>query len=125
MNSVMAFMMGERNRGKMLMVFDWDKAAEIIREKKPEEASAYLKDDREWTGGVIYQNGEIVLDTYTYLASTWATPMLDIGEVNDIPCYRMEDQVPGWDSGTKWPQSAIDILEGKVGEIGVGSLQDS
>jgi hypothetical protein len=49
-------------------------------------------------------------DTYVYLASTWATPELDIdGDV--IECYRMQSETPGWDSGTYWPESARALLD--------------
>ena len=33
MDSMNAFMMGQANRGKELMVFDWDRAATIIKDK--------------------------------------------------------------------------------------------
>lgn len=109
MDSLMAFAMGEANRGKEMMVFDWDKAARIISERSPDCALASLRGDWEYTGGIIYENGHPVKNSFTYLASTWAVPELDIdGEV--IPCYRMESEVPGWGSGTKWPKSALAIL---------------
>lgn len=116
MDTMAAFMMGMANRGKEQMVFDWDKAAELIRERKPRWAEAGLKGDFENTGGLIYDEGHPVTDDYTYLASTWATPILQLGhydedEVENIPCYKMQHEVPAWNSGTKWPQSAIDILE--------------
>ena len=116
MNTFAAFAMGEANRWKELMVFDWDKAARLIRERKPECASAGLRGDWEYTGGTIYEDGEPVMDDYTYLASTWAVPELDIdGEI--IDCYRMEHETPGWDSETKWPKSALDILSAEEMEM--------
>lgn len=88
-------------------VFDWDKAARLIKEKKPLEARAGLGSDWEWTAGTIYKDGQIV-DEYTYLSSNWATPQLELdGEV--IDCFTMEDK--GWDACTKWPDSALKILE--------------
>lgn len=114
MNSIMAFAMGEINRHKELMVFDWAKAARIIRERKPKEASAGLHSDWEWTGGTIYEDGKPVKDSYTFLASTWATPELDIdGEI--IDCYIMQNGTK-WNSDTKWPKTALDILNGKEEE---------
>jgi hypothetical protein len=70
MDSWSAFAKGEANRGKELMVFDWVKAAKLIKERKPIIASAGLCSDWEWTGGTIYENGKPVKkeDTYTYLA---------------------------------------------------------
>ena len=127
MDTFMAFAMGNANRGKELMVFDWDKAARLIKERNPEHASAGLRSDWEYTGGTIYENGKPVIDDYTYLASTWAVPELDLdGYV--VECYRMEHEVPEWGSKTKWPQSALDILSGNtraaVEMEGMGSETD-
>jgi hypothetical protein len=109
MDTLSAFAMGEANRGKEQMVFDWDKAAKRITEVHPESASAGLRGDWGWTGGEIYRDGEPVRSEYTYLASTWATPELEMdGDVE--PCYRMQSEVPNWDSDTKWPDSALKIL---------------
>jgi hypothetical protein len=92
------------------MVFDWVKAARLIVEKKPREASAGLENDWEWTGGLIYKDGAPVPkdDTYTYLASTWATPELDLDD-ELIDCYVMEGETD-WNQSTYWPQVALDIL---------------
>lgn len=111
MDSLAAFAMGQANRGKEQMVFDWEKAARLIKERQPAEAGAGLSGDWEWTGGPIFKDGAPVPreDTYTFLASTWATPELDLdGEM--IDCFRMQSQTPGWDSGTYWPPEALAIL---------------
>lgn len=105
-----AFMMGKMNRGKEIMVFDWDKAARIIAERKPKYAAAGLRGDWEYTGGTIYEDGEPYYE-YTFLASTWAIPELDIDN-EIIDCYVMESETE-WDSDTKWPKSALAILNGK------------
>ena len=115
MNSFAAFAMGVANRGKELMVFDWDKAARLICERKPEYADAFLQLDREWTGGCIFENGGWTRNSYTYLASIWAIPTIDI-DGEEIECYRMQHEVPDWGSDTKWPESAVKILE----EHGIG-----
>ena len=78
MDTMAAFLMGEMNRHKEQMVFDWDKAARIIAEKKPKVASAGLRGDWEYTGDDIYAAGEPIKDCYTYLASTWAVPELSL-----------------------------------------------
>ena len=117
MDTLSTFVMGEINRRKPLMVFDWNKAALIIKKRQPSRATAGLSGDWEWTGGTIFSDGKPVPidDTYTYLASTWATPELGIdGDI--IECYLMEDQMPKeWGDDPAhvyWPQSARDILEG-------------
>ena len=114
MDTMKAFMMGEMNRYNERMVFDWNKAARIIAERKPEQAAAGLAGDWEWTGGTIYEDGKPVFYEYTFLASTWATPELEIdGEI--MECFLMESKTE-WDEYTKWPESALAILEGKEGK---------
>ena len=113
MDTMAAYAMARANFGKELKIFDWDKAAEIIRDKKPRWAIAGLKGDMENTAGTIYEDNTPITDDYTYLASNWATPILQIETdegIQDIPCYRMKHEVPDWDSGTKWPNSAMEIL---------------
>ena len=119
MDTLTAFAMGEANRGKPHMVFDWNKAASRIVETGAQKASAGLHGDWEYTGGEILRGGKPVPadDTYVYLASTWATPELELdGDVED--CYIMESDVPkSWtEDGTDfakiyWPKSALKILE--------------
>lgn len=101
--------MGEANRGRELKVFDWDRAAQLIKENGYKDASAGLQSDWEYTGGDIFINGKPDMKSYTYLASTWATPEIEIdGEVYD--CYKMKSQTLNWDAHTKWPESALNIL---------------
>ena len=109
MNTALAFRMGEMNRHKELMVFDWDKAARLIRDSECEYANAGLRGDWEYTGGCIFSNKRAVMDDYTFLASTWAVPEIEIdGVVHE--CYKMESETNGWNSDTKWQKSARDIL---------------
>lgn len=118
MRTEAAWAMAEANRGKEMMVFDWDKAAQLIRDNKPEYAAAGLQSDWEWTGGDIYNGNPIPReDTYTYLASIWATPELEMdGGVQD--CFIMETEArQRWGdidfAKLYWPQSALDILNGE------------
>lgn len=111
MDTMSAFARGEANRGQEMKVFDWDKAARLIKEANPTEAGAGLSGDWEYTGGSIFEDGKPTEDGYTYLASTWATPELDMdGEIVD--CYVMESETE-WGCDTRWPESARKILEGK------------
>ena len=115
MDTAKAFMMGELNRHKELMIFDWHKAAKIIKERKPKIAMAGLRDDWEYTGGTIYEDGHIVKSPCAFLASTWAVPELYIDSGEVIPCYIMESKnVNRWHEETRWPQSALDILNEEV-----------
>lgn len=86
MNTLQAFAMGEAHRHERRRVFDWDRAARFIVEYKPRRVEAGLRDDWEWTGGTIYEDGCPVRDDYTYLASTWAIPEIALdGDVE--PCW--------------------------------------
>src|ERR1700757_1056849 len=99
MDSMSAFMMGKANRGKPMKVFDWVKAAKLIKERKPKIASAGLSGDWDSTSGFIYSADGIPDEdeTYVYLASTWATPKLDLdGYV--IDCWIWKKDSPDWDA---------------------------
>ena len=109
MDTLSAFILGEANRGKEEKVFDWDKAARIIKDKNAKHAEAFLESDREWTGGVIFDDGRPVKDDYTFLASTWATPTLEIDGDEEIECYIMSNETR-WNYDTKWPESSLKIL---------------
>lgn len=110
MDTISAFAYGDATRHKELMVFDWDKAAHIIKDLNIKNARAGLAGDWEYTGDYILINGEIPKDSYTFLASTWATPELEIdGKL--IDCYKMQKEVSEWGSKTFWPESAIKILK--------------
>lgn len=106
-------------RGESGRVFDWNKAAQIIRERKPQSAAAGLSEDWSYTGGTIYENGAPTSEYYTYLHSLWATPALVLGDDEEVECWVYLNNAPGWDEHTKWPSSALAILEGRMveGEI--------
>lgn len=111
MNTLFAFSLADKARkdNKPEMVFDWEKAANLILKYRPKIASAGLSQDWENTGGIIYQNKQIVINTYTYLASIWAEPELDMDD-KIYPCWRYDNEVSEWNYDTKWPKEAIDIL---------------
>lgn len=103
-------------------VFDWAKAAELIKEKckmsgtfNPESfVEAGLSEDWGYTSGAIFSEGKIVdkEDTYTYLYSSWATPVLDI-DGEEIECWIYAKDSPGWSAETYWPEEAVEILLSK------------
>ena len=96
------------NKANTMKVFDWDKAAHLMKDKKAVHAEAGLSGDWSCTGGTILDGGK-PSKGYTYLASTWATPTL-IVDGEEIDCWIYETDTD-WDSGTSWPQSALDIYE--------------
>lgn len=99
------------------MVFDWELAAIRIMQSECLVARAGLRDDWEWTGGRIWENGKPVPseDTYVYLASTWAVPELELDGLLE-ECYKMEWETPGWDAETYWPPQALVIVGLETGE---------
>lgn len=96
------------NESKNGKVFDWDKAAKIIKERKLETASAGMAEDWFWTGTTIYENSRPVKNNYTCLASSWATPVLRF-DSEEIVCYQPKGY-HGWNEDTRWPKSALEIL---------------
>lgn len=112
MNTMSAFAMGMVNRGKEPKVFDWHKAAQLIKESGYKDADAGLSEDWFWTGAAIFRNGEVIKEHNAYLSSTWATPVIRIDGV-EHECWKMESETDGWNAHTSWMQSAIDILKGE------------
>lgn len=121
MDTLGAFARGQMARamGAGLKVFDWHKAARLIKESGAMSASAGLSGDWEWTGGEIFAYGKPLLagESYTYLASTWATPELEIEGNLSEDCWCWQSEHPDWGSDTRWPQSALDILAGKEPDV--------
>ncbi len=111
MDTMTAWAKGAAARGKRARVFDWERAADRIRETRPPVARAGLRDDWEWTGGPIWLADAPIPeeDTYTYLASTWAIPELALDDRRE-ECWRWVDETPGWDAHTYWPETAIQRL---------------
>lgn len=89
-------------------VFDWDKARRLIDEAGASEASAGLRDDWEWTGGLIWIDGAAPKDMITpYLKSVWAIPEIKIdGDVTE--CYYTVSK-SSWGPGDLWPDTSGDI----------------
>ena len=110
MDTMQAFMMGQASIGKEPKVFDWDKAAQIIKEKGVASAEAGLQEDWGYTSDLIFIDGKPVTSGYTYLSSTWATPVLRIDGEEDIECFVMQSEKPEWNESTKWPDSAVNII---------------
>lgn len=98
--------MGEANHGKEMKVFDWIKAAKLIKEHKADYAVAGLASDMEYTSGTILENGKPTDGYGCFLSSTWATPVIVING-DEIDCYRMESELPGWGAETVWPPEAL------------------
>lgn len=103
MDNMSAFARGAANRNKPLMVFDWNKAIDLINEHNLKDAYAGLEDDYEYTAGQILQDGKPFRDDYTYLSSTWAKPQLFTGDHELVfDCYVMEHETE-WNCNTKFP----------------------
>lgn len=110
---------GQINRalGKPQMAFDWDKAAEIIKERLKEHpdliAEAGLQDDWNYTGGVIFEDGKPTDENYTYLESNWAKPTLILswdGEEQEEIVLETEAN-ERFHSKSKWDDISLEILD--------------
>lgn len=105
--------------GLPIMSFDWDKCAEIIKEKLKLHpclrAEAGLQRDWVHTGGIIFENGKPVSDAYTFLGSNWAKPTLilewDGEEQEEIVCEIISNE--RFHAKTKWDDISLAILNGK------------
>lgn len=103
--------------GKPMMTFDWDAAAQIIKDevtKHPDlVAEAGLQGDWAYTGGIIFQKGFATNEHYTYLSSNWAQPTLilswDRSEQKEIPCCIKEED-SRFESDSKWDDISLQIL---------------
>ena len=105
-----------KKNGTHYKVFDWDRAARIIKERNPVRAAAGLTEDWFWTGAVIWENGEISTEDKPYLLSYWATPVLVLeggSDYEEIECWLPAEETE-WDENTHWPESARKILLGEV-----------
>lgn len=105
-----------KKQGKPMMTFDWDKAAEIIKNRfkkhKDLVAEAGLERDWNYTGGEIFNDGKPTNEDYTYLSSNWATPTLILSwdgiEQEEIECFT--DESERLQSDSKWDDEALKIL---------------
>lgn len=111
MDTMAAYAIAQAHKNEELMVFDWVRAATMIKESGATEASAGLAGDWEYTGGDIFRDGKPIPkeDTYVYLASNHAAPQLELnGDL--LSCWLKQSQTPGWDSDTYWPPEAMAVL---------------
>lgn len=105
-----------KKQGKSMMAFDWDKAAEIIKDRFKEHndlvAEAGLQGDWNYTGGEIFRDGSPTNEDYTYLSSNWATPTLilswDDSEQEEIECFTNESE--RFEAKSKWDEVSLKIL---------------
>ena len=113
------FLINNAKKGNIYNAFDWDKAAAIIREKvkvHPDlRAEAGLQQDWEYTGGIIFEDGEPITDGGTYLQSNWAIPTMilswDNEEQEEIPCFTEGNA--RFNANTTWDEISLAILNAK------------
>lgn len=101
---------------KDFKAFDWVKAAKLIKKTIKKHpgliAEAGLQGDWNFTGGVIFEEGQPVSESYTYLQSNWAVPCLLLswdGECQrEIECYESDGK---YNSDSKWCDESLQILK--------------
>jgi len=105
-----------KKQGKLMMAFDWDKAAEIIKNRFNEHsdlvAEAGLQGDWNYTGGEIFNDKKPTNENYTYLTSNWATPTLILfwngEEQEEVECFTTNKS--RFNSDSKWDDESLKIL---------------
>lgn len=98
MDTLAAFAMAESARaaGSPMRQLDWEKAKEICEKNKGKSIYAGLSSDMEYTGGLIF-DGEKRVKDYVFVASVWATPILEI-DGQEIECWKYGNycDMPKW-----------------------------
>lgn len=99
-----------RANKKPMRCFDWNAAATIMKSRNVQNAQAGLQEDWGYTGGPILSDGKPIdrENTYVYLWSIWATPILIIDD-EEIPCWTHDKDM----EDAYWPESAIKIFNGE------------
>ena len=114
MDTIEAFERARRAaaEGAKKKVFDWNEAARRIAASGTRYAEAGLSGDWNYTGGPILRDGAPIpeKDTYVYLSSNWANPAIILDDNKCESCWIYEEDSPGWDAHTYWPESALNIL---------------
>jgi hypothetical protein len=101
--------MAETRKDGREMVFDWEKAARVIVERRATAAAAYLGNDYRATWRPILSEGRPADTEFIWLASAWGIPTLEINGETAVPCWRWTDET-SWDGSTYWPAAALAIL---------------
>lgn len=96
-------------------IFDWNKAATIIKANNPKKAYAYVGSLRKHTEVTIWQNDTIMPKTPSFLISyDNFGGGIHLGcDGFATPCSVLLSNTDGWNRDTWWPASAVEILNGK------------
>lgn len=93
-----------------LLIFDWDKAVQLIKKNNIKNAKAGLKGDWLLTNGLILKNGKPVKE-YTYLSSPYCIPILrDLDSDKDYECFLPESETE-YNFESTWNDDLISKLE--------------
>lgn len=91
---------------------DWERAEKICLENPNSVVRAGLREDWNNTSGIIYNKGRWCDGGDLYALSRWATPIVDVDDIEEIECFNHEkkgSKIPKWwgrgeelESGFKW-----------------------
>ena len=111
MDTIKAIQLAELSSGIENKVFDWVKAANIIKENPNKNWNAGLSCDLEWTGGRIWDADKKNIDnnSYTFLSSNWAIPVIYDDSGLEIECYVKATETE-YGEETRYPKEFMDIL---------------
>jgi hypothetical protein len=78
-----------------MKIFDWAKAAKLIKKYNADHAEAGLMEDWEMTSETIWCDNKPEREAGNFLYSDWATPALQIGDAL-YRCYKYGEEITGW-----------------------------
>lgn len=109
------FVNGFRHEKNERRVFDWNKAARVLRDRDETTCKACIIEDYNETVGFILVDGRPAIDhPLPYLSSCWGTPCLVFENGDSMPCWIPQSESPDWTGYTYWPESARNILKGVI-----------
>lgn len=91
-------------------VFDWVKAANIIKENPDKCYHAGLLEDWGYTSDIIWAYHKPYKHSGVYLSSQWATPVITAADGSYVECWVYAKDRPNWDAETYFPKEAREIL---------------
>lgn len=103
------------NSDKPVRIFNWDEAARRIKQANARSVIAGILEDPDNTAGLIFDREIPVMErvsgtmTFTVLGSVWGKPAMMIDNESPKECWILQSETE-WTPQTKWPQSALDIL---------------
>lgn len=88
---------------------DWEKAKKLVEEHPNSVIQAGLLEDWSNTSGLIAADGKYCADSYVFVASKWATPIVDI-DGEEIECWEYAKKTNDCSKRPKWWGKGKEII---------------